>query len=41
MLRILEKFQGWDYYTYESQPAFFIDSIANYLQAESMYKKDQ
>jgi hypothetical protein len=30
---------GWDYYTYMSQPAFFIDEIMDCIYAEEAAKK--
>lgn len=40
MFNLMERF-GWDYYTYIKQPAFFLESCHNYLQAASDYQKSR
>lgn len=38
MQLICEKFH-WDYYTYISQPSWFIENIFNYMSAEAAVQK--
>lgn len=30
---------GWDYFTYMSQPSFFIDEVLDCIEAEILVKK--
>lgn len=32
---------GWDFYTYENQPPFFIDEIVVFLNQESLREKNK
>ena len=38
MVRILERFQGWDYYTYMQQPSFFLDNLLNYYSSQKEFE---
>lgn len=32
---------GWDYYTYESQPPFFLEQIEIFILQEALKAKDE
>lgn len=35
------KAMGWDFYTFESQPPFFIDQLVIFLNQEALREKNQ
>jgi hypothetical protein len=38
-IKCLKMFPGWDHYTFESQPPFFMANLLNYLDAQASYQE--